>query len=83
MGTRAAVKSESASWWQRMTLGSEFELSIAGFGLMGEPGSVAERLQLAEFRPHLDTDVEANVEANVGVGEPSDLLRVTPLPCQQ
>lgn len=76
MGTHTATRSESASWWQRMALASEFELSIAGFGLMGEPGSVAERLQLAEFR-QLSEDGDADV------CEPHGLLRVMPLPCQQ
>lgn len=64
---------ESAGWLQRMALGSEFELSMAGFGLMGEPGSIAERLLMDEVRSLPDANI---VEMRL-------MRRFDPLPCGQ
>ncbi len=47
---------QSTDWWQRLTLASEVELSMAGFGLMGEPGSFAERVLLSEVLSARDAD---------------------------
>ena len=47
---------DSTDWQQRLTLASEFELSMAGFGLMGDPGHVAERVLLSDLPSAWDVD---------------------------
>ncbi len=56
MGFFRSTPRETNDWQQRLTLASEFELSMAGFGLMGEPGSFAERILLSEVRSARDAD---------------------------
>ncbi len=56
MGFFRTTPRKSSDWQQRLTLASEFELSMAGFGLMGEPGSFAERVLLSEVRSARNAD---------------------------
>lgn len=69
MGFFHAKATVPADWHQRLTLASEFELSMAGFGLMGDPGNLAERLILSEVPSNRDADRRVTAERPLTLAE--------------